>query len=239
MGTDGHSGLPHAGTVTAEQVVAFLRAHPDFLTRQPELLSLALPPAKRADGVVNLQDFLVQRLRGDLDRLRRQHQDLIATSRANLHAQSRIHTAALFLLDCRSFEELIEGVTGELATLLAIDAICLVVEAGADQVTHVGPAGVRVVPNGTVESWLGGRDVQLHARTDGERELFGSAAGLVKSYCLLRLNVASAAPAGLLALGSREPEMFHPGLGTEGIGFLAQVIERCIRGWLDLPPPLG
>ena len=41
---------------------------------------------------------------------------------------------------------------------------------------------------------------------------------------------------GLLALGSREPDTFHPGQATELLCFLTRVIERCIRSWLDLPP---
>jgi uncharacterized protein YigA (DUF484 family) len=30
--------------------------------------------------------------------------------------------------------------------------------------------------------------------------------------------------------------MFEDGMGTELISFLARVLERCIRFWLDLPP---
>ena len=52
---------------------------------------------------------------------------------------------------------------------------------------------------------------------------------------MLRLTIASATPPALLAFGSRDPEHFHDGQGTELLAFLAQVIERLIRAWLDLP----
>jgi hypothetical protein len=39
----------------------------------------------------------------------------------------------------------------------------------------------------------------------------------------------------MLAFGSREPDLFQQGHGTELISFLARVVERCIRSWLDLP----
>ena len=69
----------------------------------------------------------------------------------------------------------------------------------------------------------------------GDEALFGSGAGLVRSQALVRLNVSTGTPPCLLALGSREPDMFHSGMRTELISFLARVLERCIGSWLDLP----
>ena len=43
------------------------------------------------------------------------------------------------------------------------------------------------------------------------------------------------APAGLLAIGSRRAGKFHPGQGTELLGFLAKSLSVVIAGWLDLP----
>jgi len=80
-----------------------------------------------------------------------------------------------------------------------------------------------------------GRDMLLRPRVRGARTIFGSAASLVRSDALLRLKISPAAPAGLLALGSRKENRFHPGQGTELLGFLARALERSIRAWLDLP----
>ena len=75
----------------------------------------------------------------------------------------------------------------------------------------------------------------LEGTVTGDEALFGAGAGLVRSQALVRLNVSTGAPPCLLALGSREPDMFHSGMRTELISFLARVLERCIRSWLDLP----
>jgi uncharacterized protein YigA (DUF484 family) len=72
----------------------------------------------------------------------------------------------------------------------------------------------------------------LESDTAGEEALFGAGAGLVRSQAVVRLNVSPEAPACALALGSRDPEMFHPGMRTELVGFLGRVLERCIRSWL-------
>jgi len=71
----------------------------------------------------------------------------------------------------------------------------------------------------------------------GDAMVFGAAAGLVRSDTMLRLTISPAAPLGLLAFGTRHPGYFNPGQGTELLGFLARVLEHCIREWLDLPQP--
>jgi uncharacterized protein YigA (DUF484 family) len=65
------------------------------------------------------------------------------------------------------------------------------------------------------------------------KAVFGSAASLVRSAALLRLRPGRSVPAGLIALGARSPDFFHPRQGTELITFLARVAERCIHRWLE------
>lgn len=225
-----------APTLTAEDVCAYLREHPDFLVQHAELVDHLTPPSHdRGRGVVDLQAFMVDRLRGDIRTLKEQQRELITTTRANLNSQNRIHAAVLFLLDAQNFEQLIQTIATDLAVLLDLDVACLAVESNGLDIPHVHRTGVRVVEPGRIDEWLGTRDVVLAADTPGDPELFGPGAGLVRSQALIRLQVSSETPEGLLAFGSREPDMFHQGQGTELVCFLARVVERCIRSWLDLP----
>jgi len=228
---------PALDPVSAEDVSTYLREHPDFLVRNAELLHhLALPEPSRGDKVVDLQHFQLQKLRGDMERMKEQQQELITTTRANLNNQNRVHAAVLMLLDAHSFEQLIQTVTTDLAVLLDLDAVALIVESnGLTDIPHVHRSGVRVVEPGTVQGWLGRRDVQLRGDVAADPALWGPAAGIVRSEVLVRLRVSHETPDGVLAFGSREPDTFHPGQGTELVAFLARVVERTIRAWLDIP----
>ena len=75
----------------------------------------------------------------------------------------------------------------------------------------------------------------LRDNIEGDATIFGAGAGLVSSDALLRLNIAPNAPRALLAFGSRQPDQFHAGQGTELLNFLARVLESCFRSWLELP----
>ena len=88
----------------------------------------------------------------------------------------------------------------------------------------------------TVDSVIGpGRRVLLRCDIQGDPAIFGAAAGLVASEALIRMRPSQATPSAMLALGARKPDQFHPGQGTELLIFLADVLERCVRTWLNLP----
>lgn len=236
MGGEAGKNPSVSGAPSGEEVQAFLREHSDFLVRHPDLIAHLLPPAvDRGEGVVDFQYFLVERLRGEVRRLKDAQRELVATSRANLNNQARVHAATLSLLDARSLEHLIDIITTDLVVLLDLDVICLLVEGNGREGPRVGNGGIRVVEPGLVRRRLGRRDVVLLGDVPEDPEIFGGAAGLVRSEALVRLHVSTEAPEGLLAFGSRDPAMFHQGQATELATFLARVVERTIRSWLALP----
>ena len=229
-----HTGLPDVGPV---EVATYLRQNAGFLVEHPDLLQILTPPAQqRGEGVVDMQQFMLQRLQTEVARLKNQHRALITTSRANLASQARIHQAVLALLAAPSFEHLIQIVTTDFAVLLDADVITLAVESVSCGQSHLSVRGVQLLERGTVESMFGpDRDVLLLGDAEGDPAVFGGGAGLVRSAALLRLKVSPQAPAGLLAIGSRRTGKFHAGQGTELLGFLAKSLSIVIAGWLDLP----
>jgi len=221
----------------AIEVTNYLRRHPEFLIEHPEALDALTPPKlDRGERVVDMQHFMLQHQRSEMTRLKTQQRALIATSRANLAIQARVHSAVLALLAASSFEQLIQIVTTDLAVLLDADVVTIAVERAGPSRPKLPHHGVQVLRAGTVDAVLGAdRDVVLQADTHGDPTLFGDGAGLVRSAALLRLSVSVAAPAGLLCIGTRRPGKFHAGQGTELLGFLARALGITIAAWLDLP----
>jgi uncharacterized protein len=225
------------GRVTAAQVAEYLRQHPEFLVRHPDLLDIQIVPGRRkAEGVVDLQQFMVERLRKDVQRLKADQDDILANSRDNLSTQDRIHKAALALLDATSVAHFIEIIASDLAMLLDVDAVALCLETIDGKAAKLPVDGLRLLPAGTVDRLLGtDRAALLRDDTAGDPEIFEAGAGLVRSDALIRLKIGQAMPPGLIAFGTRHPGYFDPGQGTELLHFLARIIEHCLRAWLELP----
>lgn len=226
---------PRSAGPSADEVETYLRDHPDFLTDHSDLVNLLLPPdAKRGEGVIDMQRFMLERVRGDLAKLQTQQNEILATSRSNLTTQNRIHASVITMLSATTLEHLIEVITTDLAVHLEVDAVALGFE-GMDRLPAGGNRSqLRILPKGAIDRFLGGgKDITMLPDTPGEPQLFGAAASLVRSQALLRLQLRRDAPLGIVAFGSRTPNKFHPGQGTELLTFLGKVVELTIRGWLD------
>lgn len=231
----GVSAPGQASATRAEDVIAYLREHPDFLGSHPDALSLLRAPSRETgDGVVDFQHFMLERFRHDLGRLQHEQKNLIALSRGNLASQCRVHKATLAMLKATSFEHLLQIVTTDLAILIDVDVVTLGVESTAARTTRMPLHGIHLLRSGMVDQVLGpDRDVLLFDDNKGDPALFGGAAGLVRSQALLRLSFARSGPSGLMCIGTRKQGTFHPGLGTELLSFLARAVEITIAQWLE------
>jgi uncharacterized protein len=221
--------------IGARQIMRYLRDHPDFLDRHPDALRLLRAPSREIrDGVLDFQHFMLERLRRDVVHLHDEQASLIAASRGNLASQVRVHKAALAMLRAGSFEQLLQTVTTDLAVLIDVDVVTLAVESATTPTMRLPMPGIHLLRSGMVEALLGAeRDALIATGVHGDPALFGAACGLVRSQALLRLSFSRTSPIGLMCLGTRNPETFCPGLGTELLTFLARVLEIAIAQWLQ------
>ena len=233
------AALDTAPGASADQVAAYLKRHPDFLIDHPELLDALAPPSRIAvdgDGVVDMQTFMIDRLRREIGALRDEQSALVSTSRRILSKQRQVHAAAIAMLGATTFEHLIEVVTVDFLSLLDLDVSTLCVENCADSVPSNARARVLCVEPGIIDVVLGTeRDMVCAPENAGDARVFGAGAGLVRSAALARIALGASAPACLLALGSRRAGRFGTGRSAELISFLARALELCMRSWLDLP----
>jgi uncharacterized protein YigA (DUF484 family) len=226
-----------AEALDAAEVTEYLRRHPDFLVNNPDAVLALMPPGRDAgENVVDLQKLMVERFRNELGRLKTTQRKLIATNRVNLQTQGRVHSAVLAMIEAPSLEHLVHTVTQDLALILDLDVVAVAVEAADPKITAGHVMGIARLPAGSIDRLIGeGRDTRLRPDGQGELEVFGAAATLVRSDALIRIKVSPEAPVGLIAFGSRRESTFHPSQGTELLAFLARALEISIRAWLGAP----
>ncbi len=228
-GSGGGAGTAAAAGVTADQVTDFLRRHPDFLACRPELLKLMTPPERwTGEVVVDMQRFMVDTLKQELEGLRNTTHEVIETSRSNMAYQTRTHDAVLALLAAEDLHDLVEIVTDELPAVLDVDVAVVGLE--APTVLAAAVSDVATLGDGEVDRLVGtGREVRLVRELVDDGAVFAGGAGLVRSAAFARLRPGPQAAAGLLALGIRREGAFHAGQGTELLRFLARILEVCLR----------
>ncbi len=221
--------------ITQEQVIDFLRGNPNFLRENPHACDLLLPPATvKGKGLADFQSYMIERLKADKENVIESSKELVENARSNMNNQQRIHDAVLRLLEATTFDDFIHCITLDISTILGIDISVLVVEANGKDIPHIHQNGIKILPEGTVDSWMSGQSVLMQDNISGIEAIYGGGAALVRSQILLRVDVSMGTPPAILAFGSRDPNMFNENQATDQILFLARVIERCFRSWLNI-----
>ncbi len=223
----------HDKIMRKDDVLEYLKNHQD----DTDLIEALIPAKKRPvrGQPADFQAYAIERLRNEKEEAIEISKDIVETSRANMNNQQRIHTAVLRLLESQNFEDFIHCITMDLASILDVDIAVLVVEADGNEIPHVQTNGIRIIPEGTTDRWMHEKSVLLQDNISGSEVIYGGGANLVQSQILLRVDISLDTPPAILAFGSRDPNAFGEGQATDQILFLARVIERSFRSWLNLP----
>lgn len=217
-----------AEDITSQSVAAYLLRHPDFLSDHPELMKALTPPSRwRGDTVVDLQSFMVEMLKSELEDLRNCTQEVIETSRSNMSNQTRTHAAVLALIAASDLERLMRIITDDLPVLLDVDVAVVGLEGCV--IAGGGDGEIRELAVGDVDRLMkSNQEAVLFSSISDDGSIFAHASALVRSAAVARLQLEPLQTTGFFALGSRHEAAFHGGQGTELLRFLARVIERCL-----------
>lgn len=219
--------------MTEQDIIDYLKSNPKFLQKNPDAVDYLLPPKDNTNGrrVVDFQHYMVEKLKEDKRMVLDTTRDIIEVSRENMQNLARIHDAVLKILEAETFDQFIQILSVDVPVALDCDALSLVVE-GDDRLPKTQMRAVRIVPQGTIQNWMEGNDSRIQSNIKGTEAIFGEAAGLVQSQALLKIDQTMDIPTTMIAFGSRDPELFADGMGTDLISFLCGVVERALLIWM-------
>ncbi len=220
-------GLPPeaANGPTADEVEAFLRAHPAFLTERPDLYRVLTPP-RRVHGE-NMADHMVAMITAERSRRRMVEGEILAAleaGRAGAGLTIRIRLGVLALIRARG--EVMEVVTQELPALLGVETTTLAAEPGPDR--RYLPAGVLPLPAGAVSRLVGrGREAVVRTAPTDVEMLHAEAAPLVTRDALARVPL-TVGPPMLIAIGAREATALPTRQAAPVLAFLGRAVAAAL-----------
>lgn len=210
-----------AGSLTDAQVERYLSLHPEFFNRHLGLLEqLSIPhPCGNAVSLIAKQ---LELIRGRHHEVENQLTELLEIARENDASMGKMHKLTLALLDASSLPALLRNLNAVLKEQFLMDFAALRIVAenpGQDEAGIFSPKDSDVFKpfsqqlssNKPFCGTLG----LAQAKT-----LFGDNALAVRSAAIVPM--AFARLEGLLVIGSREANRFHPNMG---LLFLAQIGE--------------
>jgi len=232
MSTQTARGLA-AGQTDEERIERYLSLNPDFFERHQPLLARMRLPHMRTGSTVSLVERQVEVLREQKTDADRRLAEFIAVARANDTLAERIHrftrrmlrapnpVAAINTLEASLREDFdafhsVLVLTTPIASLANVEVEPFLRKLPADD------ANIR-----TFEALLATGKPRCGQVRDTQRDfLFGPESASIGSVALVPLG--ENGTLGLLALGSAERERFHPGMSTEFLKRMGELITDAL-----------
>jgi uncharacterized protein YigA (DUF484 family) len=225
----GHEAL------TDEGVIRFLTSDPDFFERNPGLLARLQLPHESGQGAISLVERQLAVLREKSRKLEGRLKELVEVARTNHELSDRVHRLALGLIRAKDVAAVIDGLEAVLREDFgASDTVVVVFHNASDIVQSEDTRFLRRVERRTEElkpfsTFLERAKPRCGKARDAQLEfLFPDHSMEIGSLALIPLG--DRAEIGMLAIGSRDADRYHPGMSTdflERIGELVGLALSC------------
>ena len=214
---------------TAEQVLRFLAANPDFLKQ------IAAPDAKReaADGkIIDLTPAIARRARNEARRIGLQNKSILNLAAENMVNWQRLHHAALALLAAGDVDQLFHVIATEFPSIFDLKS-CQLISASAHFQQNFSKDGPIFCPDDVLASLTGGKSLVLGAPESTLCALLGISPASVAIIALPDRLVDPVAET-LLVLCGQKKSSFTPDLSSDLLVLLAELVGVALTARLGM-----
>ncbi|AJC47719.1 DUF484 family protein [Xanthomonas sacchari] len=213
--------------IGAHEVAAWLRRHPGFLKQFPDLaLTLVVP---RDDGpTASLASYQLEVLRDKNRELSRRLAELAANAQVNERLAVRTHQLTLALMRQRSAADSVRAMAASLQEDFQGDLVSIVLLQplpGLEQAPWLQVLAAddpRLAP--FRDCLKDGEPICGRLQPEKQALLYGERVDEVQSTALLPLP-----GLGLIAVGSRDPNRFYPGMGTLFLRMMGEALAVALQ----------
>lgn len=231
MTTRDARGLATTAENQEESIARYLQHNPDFFERHQALLTRLKLPHARGGSTISLVERQVEVLREKQSGVEQKLAEFVRVARANDALAEKVHKFTRRLVRARARTDVIEQIEASLredfdafhSTLLLVGPPA---EESGNFLRTCAPDDPRLKSFETLFATGKPRCGQVR---DSQRELlFGQDANDIGSVALVPLG--DHGSLGLLALGSTDRDRFHPGMSTEFLARMAELITDALSG---------
>jgi uncharacterized protein len=217
-----------------ESIAGYLQRHPEFFERHQAVLARLKLPHARGGAAISLVERQIEVLREKVGGLESKLAELVRVARANDAIAERLHRFTRRLLRVVPRQEAILRIEAGLRE--DFDAFHAALVLIGAQPEPDAPRFVRTVPADdanlkSFESLFASGKPRCGQARDSQREfLFGPEGLELGSVALVPLGAKGSI--GLLALGSTDRDRFHPGMSTEFLARMAELVADSLTNSL-------
>ena len=220
--------------VDEEQVIDYLKEHTDFFTGHSDLLAEIEIPHESGTAI-SLIERQLSVLRSKNKNLDGRLRDLMTAAHENQRLNESLQQLAINLFMSESLDDVIATVIEELKSKLETDFVTIYFLTGDSKKITQQPERYLDENDAELEQFsklFEDKRLQCGRLSDEQiKLLFADEAENIGSGAVIPL--ADTHVFGLMGIGGRDEQRYHPGMGTEYLQKLADLVSAAVKRFLD------
>lgn len=214
-----------------DQVVEYLREHPQFFEHQPSLLAEMYLPSPHGSGTVSLAERQQLAQRDRIRVLEAKLSDLLRFGEENDATSDKVHRLSLGLLAAQSLEVLLQLVSHALREDFAIAHSGIRLWASPHHTMDAANIAFQPV-DAELQSWTQSLTTPYCGNKPGlELDSWFGEGAAPKSFALVALRGEQVF--GLLAMAADDEQHFHPDMGTLYLKRIGELVSAALLRYID------
>ncbi|MGH8145380.1 MAG: DUF484 family protein [Rhodanobacteraceae bacterium] len=213
-------------SLAAMDIAEYLREHPRFLEHFPDVATELVMPRENGPAA-SLAAYQLEALRTRNREMSERLAGLVENARDNEELMVRVHTLTVGLLRDNTLADTCKSFVGALNEDFHTSLVRLVLFRNVQDLSQAPwlvlvPEGASAMPR-FADFLKRGDPACGRLAPDKLERLFGADTDKVQSAALLKIG-----SQGMLAIGSDDPNRFHPGIGTLFLKLIAQALDAAL-----------
>lgn len=221
--------------VSEDAVAWYLQSHPEFFERHAHLLTNLRLPHQTGGSAISLVERQVEILRERNRKLERKLHELVEVARMNDKLAAKIMRLARELVGPKPTPAVLNLIESALREEFGADESVVVLfdAAVGDGVEVLQQRFLRRTPRNAAalqpfETFLAANRPRCGQIRDAQRDfLFGENNNEIGSVAMVPLG--ESASVGLLAIGSRDADRFHPAMSMDFLAHIGDLVSEALR----------
>ncbi|HEB62937.1 MAG TPA: DUF484 family protein [Gammaproteobacteria bacterium] len=221
-----------SSTLTAQSVIDYLQAHPDFLVNHTDLFN-QLSRSRHTNGTTSFSEHQAKVQQETIKQLKQQMNELVGIAHDNDKINQRVRALTLKLLDAKTPDKQLSALHDCLTTDFNTDIVTLNLFSNSSQHPENSILEIRYIDRADESLTTFEELLQVGKFSCGKLKpeilkwLFGQQTEQIRSAVFLPLGTDHCF--GVLGLGSFDENRYHATQGTLFLSFLSEIISHSLQ----------
>ena len=85
--------------INKEDIIFYLKNHPNFIIDNIDILSLMLPPSKKKDSILDMQEHMILNLQKSIKQFKNINSKILKVAEENFETSSKVHKSIIEIIN--------------------------------------------------------------------------------------------------------------------------------------------